>query len=73
MGRDLPQLLPLVRGQICLDVLGLTPNPVNVGGNHNVQVDDPGAAALSFTLRCPSQLPGPARSRYYFAGVRMVN
>ena len=73
MGRDLSQLLLLVRGQIRLDVLGVTPNQVNAGGNHNVQVDDPGAAALSFALRCPSQFPDSARSRYHIASIGMIN
>jgi hypothetical protein len=57
MGCDLSQLLLLIHGQIRFDVLGVTTNQVNAAGNYSVQVDDPGAPALSFSLRCPSQLP----------------
>jgi hypothetical protein len=73
MGCDLPQLLLLIRGQIRFDVLGVTTNQVNAAGNYNVQVDDPGAAALSFALRRLSQFPNAARSRYHVAGVGMVD
>ncbi len=73
MSRDLPQLFLLVRGQIRLDVLRVTTNQVNAGGNHNVQVDNPGTAALSFALRCPSQFTNSARSRYHVTGVGVVN
>jgi hypothetical protein len=73
MGRDLPQLLLLIGGQIRLDILGITPNQINVSGNHNVQVDDPGAATFPFALRRPSQFPDSARSRYHVASVGTVN
>jgi hypothetical protein len=73
MGRDLLQLLFLIRGQIRLDVLGIAPNQVNASGNNDVQVDDPGAAALPFAPRRPSQFPNSARSRYHVASIRMVN
>jgi len=72
MSRDLPQLLLLVRGQIRFHILGVAPHQVNAGGNHDVQVDDPGPAALPFAFRSPSQLPDSARSRYHVAGVRMI-
>jgi hypothetical protein len=42
MGRDLPQLFLLVRGQIRFHILDVAPHQVNAGGNHDVQVDDPG-------------------------------
>ncbi len=73
MGRDLPQLFLLIRSQIRFDILGVTPNQVNADGYHDVQVNDPGATALSFALRCPSQFPDSARSRYHVSGVGMVN
>jgi hypothetical protein len=60
MGRDLPQLLLVVRGQIRFDILGVTPNQVNADGNHSVQVNDPRTAPLSFALRGPSQFPRSA-------------
>jgi len=73
MGRDLPQLLLLIRSQIRLDVLRVTPNQVNASGNHDVQADDPGATTLPLALRCPSQFPDTARSRYYIASIGMLN
>jgi len=51
MGRDLPQLFLLVRGQICFHILDVAPHQVNAGGNYDIQVDDPGTAAFPF---CPS-------------------
>jgi len=73
MGRDLSQLLLLVGIQVRFDVLRVAPDQINARGNHNVQVDDPGATTLPFALRCPSQFPGTARSRYHVAGVRMID
>ena len=73
MSGDLPKLLLLVRGQIRLDVLGITPHQVNAGVNQDLQVDDPGPATLSFALRCPSQFADSARSRYHVACIGMVN
>jgi hypothetical protein len=73
MGRDLSQLLLLIGAQIRLDVLRVAPDQVNAGSNHRVQVDDPGTATLSLTLRSPSQFPKTARSRYHVAGVGTVD
>src|SRR6476660_2940971 len=53
MSCDLPQLLSFLCGQIRFYVLGVAPHQVNAGGNHDVQVDDPGTAALSLGLCCP--------------------
>jgi hypothetical protein len=47
MGRNLPELLLLIRSQIRLDILGVTPNQVYADGYHNVKVNDPGATPLS--------------------------
>jgi hypothetical protein len=59
MNRDLPQLLLLVRGQIRLHVLGITPHQVNARGDHDVKVNDSGATTLSFALRCPLNFRTP--------------
>ncbi len=73
MGCNLPQLLLLIRRQIYFDVLGVTPNQVNMCSHHDVQIDNPGAATLSFAFRRPSQLSDSTRSWYHIASVRMIN
>jgi hypothetical protein len=73
IGRDLSQLLLLIPGQIGLHVLGVASDQINASGNHDIQVDDPGAATLPFTLCCPSKFPDSARSRYHVAGAGIVN
>jgi hypothetical protein len=60
MSRDLPKAFLLIRGQIRFDVLRITAEQVNTGRVRNVKVDNPRAATLPLSLRCPSQFPHSA-------------
>src|SRR3954452_14247166 len=73
MGRDPSQLFLLIRRQIRFDAPGIASDQVNLPRNYDVEVDDSGAAALPFTLRCPSQFPHSARSWYHIAGNRILS
>src|ERR1035441_253086 len=63
---DLPQFSLFVRGQIRSDALCITAQQVDARGDHNVQIDDPCAAALSLALRSPPQLPRSAGAGIVF-------
>jgi hypothetical protein len=69
MSRDLPQLFLLVCRQICLDILGVTADQVNTGGDYDVHLYDSRTTTFSLTLRRPSQFPRSASARYRVTGI----
>jgi hypothetical protein len=72
MGRDLSQLFLLIRRQIILCVFGVAPHQINTSPNYNVNIDNPGAAALASAFGSPTQLSRSARSLNNRPGIRIT-